>query len=367
MILFNGEILDYTTEIGSKVKAAIKEIEKQSKTYSFKNPYADGKRKSLVDAQGRSTGKMSKPKPTCVLLHNDIRTEDGYNTWSFCKGAPQKDNKTDKLKPVNPRVWIQYSLDLNPKEDAEYIYFLTNLSVSLRKGDLYLYDEQKEETKQFQELTSDSEVKGLIVGRTSPVSVNMKGTEAYLRTIAAAWGVKDSFTDKRLMKVQLELFEEVKRSELKKSETKRGFDEFINDVITLGKSDLSGGTNVELMAWIQMAIDEKVILLKYGDPISYIFEPTGKELIRIKPSELELRLTKLMSYFKQHPEDFRDVQDAIGIEKTSNLTVDKVDMENNFMILKKMLKDVGGDYEKGDNNETLRQKIKDKMSLMATI
>ena len=134
--------------------------------------------------------------------------------------------------------------------------------------------------------------------------------------------------------------------------------------MTLSKTKLDGTSDVEIMSFIQKALDEKIIIFETGNKMAYVFTPLNKELVRIKVSERDERIFKLKSYFDKNPEDWQMLMDELGIEPIQTLTVDKVLETTHVMRLKSYCNDLGLEYAITDKKVELQEKIIEKLKNM---
>jgi len=337
MLLLNGKPLIENKNRNMEIQKLISEV-KQDEPRLYINP-DKGKIKRFL-----SNGRKERTPDKGVMLENTILTEKGYEKWAWTSGSPKAmKNEPGMYTVSDKRMWIGTDLYVDPNKDPEFACFLEFFSISVRKGDLVRFIEKDEDEKQVRKIAEDVEVKALITGRTSPISKEMKESEAYLRTIAASWGVVNA-ESLSLDKIKLQLLAKVNESESRKKTTKRGYTEFINDVITISNCDLYGDTRVERRAKIQKALDTKKdghnIIEFNQEKMAYIFTPINKEFIRIKASEKETRIDKLIKYFESNTEDWNLVAYELGEDVHSNLlTVEDVENEKSHTRLKRWAKD----------------------------
>ena len=195
---------------------------------------------------------LPEPLPLEMIpFDHNLMGEDGGQHWRYCDRPPRK--KADGNFSYSPRSKVMKNAwRFDKVRDSEQIFFFHQISPFLERGNIVYEDKERDARRTLERETSDLDVRWMITGAKSPISVEQTGSENALRMLAAAWGVEDAHTGKRsISDIKLALLSAVQHSHKNYPATQRGYKEFLADV-----------ENQELtssMANVQRAVDENVI------------------------------------------------------------------------------------------------------------
>jgi hypothetical protein len=206
---------------------------------------------------------------------------------------------------------------INTQTDPELAFFVMEVS-SVKDKYYSVKDQQKEDKLDLDKMVDDGAVKYIIGSPNSPLSPEITGSEEKIRELAASWNIYDSET-MPLVSLRKTFINAVLNSESRKETTKRGFVEFMKDVDSLLKGD---GKEIKIRGYIQKAIEKKVIVHDVVRVMIYVGTPIEKELLRHRPSEADVWIDKVVSFFINNPGEFKTLTDELDYEKTMS-TEDK--------------------------------------------
>jgi hypothetical protein len=269
----NGKNLD-DTEVW--VKEKIGEISLSKKPYVFK---AKMKLVPLIDGDGyQHKDKRHKSIPTETTFINPITKLS--ETWQYLSHGSGYKKKANGMIDVrrDPGITISTSgLHLDPRKDAEKIFFLMHISASIANGRIYLEDKEKEAKTISDALVLEFEAKNLIMSSSSPISAEVTGDDSLMRQIATSWRVSgsESITYSEL---KLAIVAALEMSNAEYVVTRRGYGEFIEDARRLG--------NVEARSLILLAIERNILIFEDNTWSLRTREGGVKFLVSIPPENI---------------------------------------------------------------------------------
>lgn len=183
---------------------------------------------------------------------------------------------------------------LQAPKDAEMIFFLTKISATMIKGKIYLEDKAKEAKLLSDQMMTEFEAKNLIMDVKSPISVESSGDESLMKQIALAWNVAgaDAIT---YSEVKLLLLKSLEASQRDYVRTRRGYQEFINDVHRI--------SDVEKRSTITLAIERGILL--FEDNIWNLRTREGglQFLLSIPPEQVDQRENFIIRHLTRKEND----------------------------------------------------------------
>jgi hypothetical protein len=159
--------------------------------------------------------------------------------WGCCQTYKKRADDTLALSPNTYRFKSRHVLD--PKKDAELIFYFTCIVDIARIG--FTIDRPEEDAKKLNEQEyAELEVRYAIAKQLD---------ETQLKYTAKAWGIStDNIGTEQLRRI---LFDEVKKSEQQREVTKKGYAEFMDEVMNKNEA------LTEARAVINMALDKSIV------------------------------------------------------------------------------------------------------------
>lgn len=255
MILVNSQPLDISKKKveGTAEQWYFSEIEKIQRR---KEPFVI---KKLVSYRIDKDGKRHKPPLQGVQSRQLINTPRGMEMWASC--TSYKKQKDDTISYTPNFYFLQSAITLDPRTQSEQIFFFTSVVDLTKFG--YAIDNPEAEAKIILDKDSaELEVKYII-------QKQIEGVDE-LRFIAKSWGITaaDSIGVNQL---RLKLFDTVKASEKDYSVTKRGYKEFVDDVLNTSPEV------TEMRVLVNVAVDKGVLEVNRMTR-KVIYTPSGDSL-----------------------------------------------------------------------------------------
>jgi len=195
---------------------------------------------------------------------------------------------------------------LDTQRDAELIFFLRYCSQNRYIKEV---DIDKDNREKAEKIMAETEAKNLIYSKKSVIHPDVIGSEGPMRAIATAWGV--SVTDEMSYYTIIdELWNRVQISNTRFNNTKRGFKEFVEEVLKLG--DGTKRTTVIL------GIQKEVLFFK--DNVWYLNEKGGSEriLVAVPIGDENNKNEILVKYLVENERAYESVE--LSIQDGSNIT-----------------------------------------------
>jgi hypothetical protein len=188
-----------------------------------------------------SDGKRKKPPRHAVNSHKLISTDRGMENWACCD-TYTKDDKTGRLS-LKPNCYhFQDRHRVDPRKDFEKVFFFTCVLNLQNLG--FIVEDQEREAKE----RSDKELAEMDVR----YAIFRQLDDTRLKDIARAWGIAG--VDSTGINVLREaLFTTVKRSHEAYIETKKGFKEFMDDVL------YANPEVIEARKYVSLALERQIL------------------------------------------------------------------------------------------------------------
>lgn len=268
MFAINKKLLTQRThpEEWKWMESRFKEIRSEGKSHIVFKAYAKPAFHEEVD-----TGRvLNMPRRRVIGKEATFFNEemDAMQSWAYAPNVSgfKNEHGSFELKEKGLRLSAEEVYDVNSK-DIELIFFLRYVSQNRFIKEV---DVDKENRKKAEKVASEIEAKNLIYSMKSPIHPNIIGSEQPLRSIAISWGVSNTET-MSVYTVMDELWNRVQMSNSKYQHTKRGFNEFTEEVLKLG----DGTKRTTVILGIQKGI------LTYKDNVWYLTTKGGSEQILV--------------------------------------------------------------------------------------
>lgn len=315
MILANKKQLDENNPIGAFITKKIREYEEMNQILEFESYLArQPKRRlengSIEKSQGYHFGSRAQY----------IIPGVGPVTIDYVVGFPET-GEDGKYLIKKTLLHCYERMKINTALEPDKAFFVMEVASATKTGDIRLVDRAGDDKKELAKTADESMVKFMISHESSPLSVQMTGSEDKLRTLAASWNVANSGTIP-LPTLQKQLINAVLLSEKNKEKTQRGFDAFHKDIIELQKGN---DGEMKIRKDIQTAIDNGK--LKHDTNKIILFPGTGAEmeLFRHRPTDadrwIDLTVERFMNNqpaLKLLREELYFVEDLSDEEKYQN-------------------------------------------------
>jgi hypothetical protein len=315
----------------------VKKIKAKNEPIVFKKPVlfklSNGMRKNIPAVSIQSFGIIS--------------TDRGMENWGCCQTYEKTQTGRVILRP-NSYFLNRSHHSLDPKKDFELIFFFTCVK-NLAKHGYVIEDVEAESKKRNEAEIAELDVKYAIQRQLEPDQ---------LRYYAKAWGV--AAVDKLGVEtLRAALFETVKRSHNNIAETKKGYAEFMDEILH------ADPTVIEARMHVQMAIDKGHLFI---EPTSrHVKYGPNKQSLFIIPLEYVTRKVdyiadKLLEGKGKLSEIYETlVQDVTGEAKKfviSVAEVDKLDLRDDIVNVANKL---GIKTTANMKDETIKEKILQKV------
>jgi len=257
--------------------------------------------KKIVSYRLDAQGKRHKPPIQGIQSKQMFVSEMGEEIWACCQSYQENADKTYKFTPNY--YYIENLITLNPKTQFELIFYFTCI-VNLAKYGCTI-DNPEEEAREI----SDKELPELDV----KYAIYKHNDREELNFVAQTWGITNA-KDMGENQLKQKLFEVVKKSEANKINTKRGYKEFIDEVLK------SNPEVAEARAVVNMAISKGIITV---DPTRCKYAETGDTIVMIPIDERGrvndfIAETLLKTRNQEIYETIRlDVSGTVSVEKPS--------------------------------------------------
>jgi hypothetical protein len=213
----------------------------------------------------------------------DLLSPDGV--WRYSKSRP-KMLKSGKLDYGDRHLFVLHTNKFSEK-DIELIWYLKNKASSLKNGKVYIENLEAEAKQQVEEMSTEADIRYMIMGNTSPVAKN----EKLIKEAAEIFGVKD--VDKmKINQIKMSLYDKIVEGEKAK-------DRFAN--FNKFEEIVEGNVKRKAAFITRRAINDSIV--GYRDRAWWIKE--GREyvekLINIRPVDVEQRVELLIEEVINNP------------------------------------------------------------------
>ena len=307
MLILNNKELNLS-ENGKHTPIESYIIDRLSKIKEMKElVFIENTKERETDNSGRKLSKSPSMRPLKVNVRN--KENGSSEQWILCNEPSMKDGKPIY---VPERFICGNDVALNPKQEAELIFFLTEFNV-LDGTRLAIKDFEKEAKERIDKETRDYQVRNVVYsGHLS---------EDEIRMLAMSWGIEKA-EDMSMNKLKLALIDKVTASEKRVKETQRGYDAFLKEAQGLGRE-------TEVRALVQKAIEEKIIAYSIQNSW-WFYVGTENNIFRVPPNLRSIKENRLIEFLLSNKDRLEELESSME-GKTGQLGTYSVNMLKSLM------------------------------------
>lgn len=322
------------SDIDMQVK---KEMEKiQAKYFS---PNTLGK-VTLIYPKGRPEGDF---RTFGVLKKFPIELTSPDGVWRYSKSRPRIKNGQREYDDHHRFVtWKTFYTE----KDIEFVWFLEYKSSAVRSGRIVIENLEEEAKKQIEVMSSDADIKYMIMGKTSPIAKD----KTLIKQAADIFGVKD-VERRSIDEVRLDLYNTILDGQKRK-------DRFINFEKF---EELTEGNQKRKAAFVaRRAIQDGIV--GYKDRAMWLKEGReyAEKLMGLKSDEIEDRNEVFIQEVINNPNIKSRLFAAMGEDESYNLD-DLRELDRPTLM--RMANDRGLTTTNSDKKEDLLKKLCEDMEL----
>jgi len=321
------------TDIDKKVRDEINKIKDQ---YFSENSL---KQVKLVYPKG-APEKVHRVFGVLKKFAIELQSSDGV--WRYSRA--RKDNKGEYK---DHHVFVTHST-LYHEKDIEFIWFLKNKAYAVASGKLYIENLEEEAKQEVDTLSSDADIKYMLMGKHSPISQN----EKLVREVAEIFGVPD--VEKiGSNQVKLNLYNTILEGE-KMQDSFTNFENF--EAMTEGNSKRKAAFHA------RRSINDNLVGYNNRDRAWYVKEGSKftEKLVSIRPQDVPDRKEIFIQEIVNNPNIRSRLFMAIGEEEGT--TIEELRELDRHTLLKKA-GDLGFKTSNQDKKEELVKKICQKLDI----
>lgn len=316
MLLVNKKLIDDNSKVGQWIKNKVLEYQDRDKPIEFESYMEKFPKRFTYTETGQPTARREETQGVWIgSQENFTIPEVGKVTINWVRDLPEiKSDGTYDVKKTLIGV-RKGRLKVYPKQDPDKAFFLCEISSVVKNGEVTVIDREADDQKELDKISDTSMVEYMVGNPSSPIAPEVLGSDNILRDLAAGWGVINS-ENAPLSTLRKQLIINVKQSHKNKEKTKRGFDEFVNDMNALQK----GGDNaVKIRKDIQLALENKKLLHEENKVILFPGTDVQRELFKHRPTEVGLWKERLLDYLLANPKVLEELREELNFEeKMSN-------------------------------------------------
>lgn len=168
-----------------------------------------------------SNGRRTQPPLQSIQSYRPIERDGNIENWACCQTYKKKQDGTLSLDPDFYRFKLNHVF--YPQKDAEIIFFVTRI-LNINKYGFVIDNPEEDARKKNEEEMGELEVRYAIYKTLQDIND--------LRFHAKAWGIinADKMQPEQLRRT---LFETIKKSEENIQSTKKGYKEFLDEVLNI--------------------------------------------------------------------------------------------------------------------------------------
>jgi len=280
-----------------------------------------------------------------------LKSEKDGARWNWCDSSSLDKSGVRVYSPKSFMFNKSISLDPEKVRDRELIFFF--MFISGVASQIIKLENIEEESKALNEKEmQEINIAWYIKSPDSPLApehAENGGNEDLLRDFAAAWGVKQ-YDTLPLATLRRKLHENVLESHKNYTVTKRGYKEFEEEVKVKNRS------NVIRLTRLQFAFDNDIV---YLDGRAVRYRATENVITYIPDHRIASYTSYLAEYLGRNlslDEELSETIKAFKRDKEEqNLTVEKLNNENNRGKLLKFAKLLGVEINTKWSNDELRE------------